>query len=87
MLRITLGIEKPAERTLKLEGKLVGPWVGELEAACREAMALGERLCLDLHAVSFVDADGVRLLRELLGRGARVVCSGLVAGLLAWETR
>jgi hypothetical protein len=87
MLRITPEIETPACRMLKLEGKLVGPWVATLAEACREADAAGKGLCLDLRAVSFVDGDGVRLLRELRGEGVEVVCSGLVARLLAWEAR
>jgi hypothetical protein len=87
MLRITPEIESPQLRTLKLEGKLVGPWVAVLEEACREATASGQGLCLDLHAVSFVDPDGVRLLHGMLGEGAKVVCSGLVARLLAREAR
>jgi hypothetical protein len=84
MLRITrLAGPEPAP-TLKLEGKLVGPWVGAL----REACVPGEGLRLDLAAVTFADAAGVELLRELLARGVTLAaCSGLVAGLLHEEAR
>jgi hypothetical protein len=87
MLKITCLAGEPAIRTLKLEGKLVGPWVDELADACRQGNAPGADLRLDLCAVSYADSAGVRLLRELLGRGVTVVCSGLIAELLSWEGR
>ena len=83
MLRIT---RLPDGRTLKLEGKLVGPWVGELAALC-SAFAPGTQLRLELSAVGFVDADGLRLLSELQSRGVEMVCMGLVAELLSREAR
>ena len=52
---------------MKLEGKLVGPWVGE----CRQAwLALqpslnSRKLSLDLCGITFVDASGMQLLREI----------------------
>jgi hypothetical protein len=85
MLRITPSTASGA-RELKLEGKLMGPWVAELAGACRTE---GDHrpLRLDLQAVSFVDHEGTLLLRELLGRGVEVACSGLVAELLFGEVR
>ena len=84
MLRITRTISTESADTLTLEGKLVGPWV----AALREACDSGGQVRLALSAVTFIDADGVKLLRELLARGATVTsCSGLVAALLHEETR
>ena len=52
---------------MKFEGKMVGPWVEE----CRQAwLALvpsvpSKKLCLDLCGVTFVDASGTQLLREI----------------------
>jgi hypothetical protein len=46
--------------TLKLEGKLVGPWIGELESACRTSQVSLDRVRLDLCGLTFVDADGLR---------------------------
>jgi ABC-type transporter Mla MlaB component len=84
MLRITRLSDVPV--TLKLEGKLMGPWVRELRAACADVPGRGVRL--DLAAVSYADAAGVLLLRDLLGRGAMLAgCSGLVAELLHAEGR
>jgi hypothetical protein len=83
MLRITrMAGPEPAE-TMKLEGKLVGPWVDAL----RECCAGQEGLHLDLSAVSFIDAAAVKLLRELLARGMTCTCSALVAELLNTEGR
>jgi len=83
MLKITRTVSPAHGATLKLEGKLVGPWV----AALREAAGAGAGLRLDLSALSYADADGVRLLRELVEGGATVAAStGLIAGLLHTET-
>jgi hypothetical protein len=88
MLRITRLESRDAITALKLEGKVVGPWVGELREVCdRQAGAAG-RLLLDLANVTYADVSGVRLLRELLGRGVQLkACSGLVAELLRGEGR
>lgn len=54
--------------TLKLEGRVVGEWVGELRRICE--LVLGERcqLKLDLADVSFADASGVSLLSGFKSR-------------------
>jgi ABC-type transporter Mla MlaB component len=88
MLKITTITNHEVGRTLRLEGKLVGPWVEELALVCDESAHQHDRLRLDLSAVSFVDAAGVALLRELLRRGVALAeCSGLVAELLHREGR
>ena len=66
MFRIT-PTDGDGERTLRLEGRLVEPWVGELLSTCREAASAGCRLMLDLSGVTFVDAAGVACLRGLRG--------------------
>jgi ABC-type transporter Mla MlaB component len=87
MLRITHVASSDSVTTLKLEGKLMGPWVEELKQACDPFVDSAERLRLDLSAVSFVDAPGLRLLRELLVLGVSLAaCSGLIAELLHLET-
>ena len=45
---------------LKLEGSVTGPWVEELQKAWKMSveMAAGERVSIDLRAVSFVDDSG-----------------------------
>ena len=86
MLRITHPEGDDSISTLKLEGKLLGPWVTELARSCNELPCPPNRLRLDLSAVTFVDGPGVALLRDLLARGATLAaCSGLVAALLHVE--
>ena len=66
MLRITIQEDAKA-KTMRLEGKIVGPWVEELSRAWQSlAPSLGSKeLCLDLRGVAFVDSKGVQLLREM----------------------
>jgi hypothetical protein len=74
--------------TLKLEGKLLGPWIGVLESACRMSRVRTDLIRLDLLGLTFVDAEGARFLNGLIRDGARVVaCSGYVAELLHLEGR
>ncbi len=88
MLRISEVNGQDAIPTLRVEGKLRGPWVAELARACDEQQSSGGSLSLDLAAVSFVDTSGVELLRGLLGRGVTLIaCSGLVAELLHLDRR
>jgi ABC-type transporter Mla MlaB component len=55
--------------TLKLEGKLAGPWVEELERIRRSGSAR-EAVLVDLCDVSFVDASGKALLAQMYHGGA-----------------
>ena len=69
--------------TLKLEGKLLGPWVEELNRAWAELEVPPSDLCLDLSAVTFIDPAGIRLIGELLRQGAMISeCTGFVEELL-----
>ena len=82
MLRIT-PTDGESERTLRLEGRLVDPWVGELLSTCREAASAGCRLMLDLSGVTFVDAAGLTCLRDLREQGAVLRgCSAFINELL-----
>jgi hypothetical protein len=88
MLRITRSEGNDLTRTLKLQGKLLGPWIGELESACGASQFPAARVRLDLSDLTFVDADGARFLEALIRDGARVVaCSVFVAELLYLERR
>jgi hypothetical protein len=60
-------------RTLKLEGKLLGPWVDELSRACEESHSPPNCLRLDLAAVTFTDSAGLKLPDDLDRRGATIV--------------
>jgi ABC-type transporter Mla MlaB component len=64
---------------LKLEGRVIGPWVDELRQICEPLLSEGRALNLDLADVSYVDADGVAALTGLKSRGVTVTnCSPFV---------
>jgi hypothetical protein len=83
MLRIAR-IERPGRGCiLRLEGRVIGPWVEELRRSCEEALASSSPVALDLSGVSFIDRPGVPLLLCLRDRGVALVnCSGFVSALL-----
>ncbi len=88
MLRITRIDRADVGPTLKLEGRLVGPWI-EVEAQeCGINDSSGEYPALDLAAVAYVDAEGAELLRSLLAANFTIVASsGYVAALLEGDRR
>lgn len=80
MLRISVVEGDGRGLTLYLEGRVMGPWVAELRRACERALAQGRGLTLDVAGVSFLDRDGVGLLRGLMHRQVAVTrCSPFVA--------
>ena len=81
MLKITRLFPKGRGLTIRLEGELLGPWVGSVRDAC--AVRGRRRLRLDLAAVTYVDAAGVQLLHDLATEGAEITaCSSFVGELL-----
>ncbi|MDB5290049.1 MAG: hypothetical protein JWL69_1290 [Phycisphaerales bacterium] len=82
MLKIT-ATSAAGVATLKLEGKILAPWVGEVREACAAAAALAPATRLDLAGITFVDLAGAQLLRELIASGVKIVSpSRFVAELL-----
>ena len=82
MLKIT-AISTTTCVTLKLEGKLLAPWLPELHEAFERAQAVGLAFQLDLQDVSFVDATAERAIAGMLREGVALVgCSSFVAELL-----
>ena len=81
MLRITRLSPKGRRVTIKLEGEIVGPWVETARDACT---IRGRRpRSLDLAGVTYVDAAGAQLLRDLRREGVEVAaCSIFIVGLI-----
>lgn len=73
MLKISLAEMANSTTTLRLEGRLVGPWVSELRQVCEPLISDGTRLAVDLTEVTFADENGVSLLAGLRTRGARLL--------------
>ena len=83
MLKLTRFSQGVSVLTIKLEGQILGPWVPAMRDACRERGRRSGRLLLDLAAVTYADAAGVQLLRELVAEGVEIAaCSGFVGELL-----
>jgi ABC-type transporter Mla MlaB component len=87
MLRITRLSQKELLATIKLEGELLEPWVGTVRDACIKESPQSLLPRLDLAAVSYVDAAGVQILRDLISEGVEIVaCSTFIGTLLQLET-
>jgi hypothetical protein len=88
MLRITITTH-PERVTVALEGRLAGPWVDEL-ARCWKALRATQdagSLCVELDAVTFIDAAGKRLLRTMHEEGAALAASGCMTRAILQEIR
>jgi anti-anti-sigma factor len=87
MLRIFPGTSTGSAVVLRLEGQVSGRWVEQLRRSCDEALqangAPRHSLVLDLAEVSFIDANGLELFRELSSRHVTLSnCSLFAAELL-----
>lgn len=87
MLKITT-LTHTESTSFRLEGRLAGPWVQELEwcwvstvASARE----GHHFSVDLSSVTYVDSDGKDLLKKLHQQGAKLVATGCLTSCLVRE--
>jgi anti-anti-sigma regulatory factor len=86
MLKITT-LTNAESTTLKLEGRLAGPWVQELEQ-CWDSlvgMTTNHPLSVDLSAVTYVDSDGKGLLKKIHQQGAKLIASGCLTSCIVNE--
>ncbi len=87
MLKITT-LTDTESTTFRLEGRLAGPWVQELER-CWVSTVVGTRkrhpFSVDLSAVTYVDSDGKALLKKFHKEGAKLVASGCLTSCLVKE--
>jgi anti-anti-sigma regulatory factor len=77
MLKIT--VHETGQLTeFKLEGKLSGPWVSELDrvwiASCAKPEA--KQIAVDICGVTFVDSEGEQLLARMYRDGVKLYASG-----------
>ncbi len=86
MLRITTE-KKRGKTVLSVEGRLAGPWVAALEQCWRElqAGAPGQKFHLNLCGVSFIDASGRMLLKEIHRQGGQLVAEGCLNQAIVQE--
>jgi hypothetical protein len=79
MLKISQAGTRNHSVILKLEGRVVGPWVGELRRICEPLLAEDGALKLDLAEVSYLDEEAVVALNNLKSRGVKLKnCSPFV---------
>jgi outer membrane protein len=74
MLRITTE-KKRGKTVLSVEGRLAGLWVEALEQ-CWRTRAPEEKFSVDLCGVSFIDAGGKALLKEIHKQGGKLIAEG-----------
>lgn len=67
MLRISIN-EDAVAATLKVEGKMVGPWAAELGRTWHDlwSPAKEKRLLLDIRGLTFADLKGRQILGEIV---------------------
>ncbi len=85
MLRIT--VHAGSELRFKLEGRLTGPWVTELEKCWRTSSSVGghKQLVIDLTDLECVDLPGRSLLALLHTYGAGFIATTLTMRQLVSE--
>jgi outer membrane protein TolC len=79
MLRVTAKVEEEQGKvTLKLEGKLAGPWVDEFEHCWRSTLEKWKDVVVELVGVTFIDSKGKCLLAKIHRQGAKLIGTGLM---------
>lgn len=73
MLRITKVENNGAPVTLKLEGKVSDQWVALLEGECRMLLRHRKDVRLDFADVSYMDAQGVEVMKSLPRHQVRII--------------
>lgn len=86
MLKITT-IMNAESTVLRLEGRLAGPWVQELERCWDSTVGTPTRhaLSVDLSAVTYIDSDGKDLLKKVHQQGAKLIASGCLTSCIVNE--
>lgn len=85
MLKVTTTTDS-AKTTLQLEGKLAGPWVGELERCWRE-IASNQAVTVSLHAITFIDDKGKDLLITMYRSGVELLGEGCMTKAIVEQIR
>ena len=77
---------KPCAQTLRLEGKLVGPWVREAEKCWQPPGGRsGPVPCLDLTGITLIDQAGKAFLSRAHAQGAKFIACGCMMRAIVAE--
>ena len=71
MLKITSVVVSEEEITLQLDGRVSGQWVELLRETAESVLKQGVRLNVDLTNISFIDCEGIALIKNLIERAVR----------------
>jgi anti-anti-sigma regulatory factor len=83
MVRISESGSSDGIQAIRLEGRVVGPCVTEVQTYCQRILSQGLTLTIDMSEVSFLDRKGVGLFRELIAQQVRLLnCSPFLNELL-----
>jgi ABC-type transporter Mla MlaB component len=69
MLKITVAVLTTQRITLQLDGRLAGRWVELLRDTATSVLDQGLSVQVDLRNISFIDCEGIVLLKSLIDRG------------------
>jgi len=85
LLRITEISDDGEEIVMKLEGKIIGVWVDDLKRVCLfHRDKRGRVVVLDFSGVTFVEARGLEMLKDLKSDRVRIInCSPFINSLLS----
>jgi hypothetical protein len=73
MLKVSVANAAGEEISFRLDGQITGLWVELLRGLCEATLQKGARIILEMKNVSFVDRDGIALLRSLAGRRVEIL--------------
>lgn len=83
MLRITTMTDDGRTIRLKVEGRVVGDWVPELDQVCGSCLSQKKQVVLDFSDVTYIDRRGIEALKGIQGERVQIVgCSLLIRALL-----
>jgi hypothetical protein len=73
-------IDTRSQRTLVVEGTLIGPWVPELRTSWRKAShdLGGRKLVVDLSNLTVISYEGEDAIFDLMKEGAKFLCGGVL---------
>ena len=82
MLRITQVSDDSDQVCLKVEGRVIGEWVSELDRTCGSCLSQSRQVTLDMSDVTYIDRRGVETLKRILGGNVRLTGATLLVKAL-----
>ena len=79
MFKISI-IDNRSQRRLKVEGRLIEPWVEELRTTWKNASRDldGRRLVVDVGSLTVISREGEDAIFDMMKKGAKFSCAGVL---------